>query len=173
MRKVFSSRPNSFSARTVTLCSPGRSMKPVMNPLAESTSSPGGSPTAAKRSGRAPVAGIACRKGVPVQIPHTPAPLIRGLGPYLAQFFGAGAMADPKLDLYVAGNSSPVTTNDNWGGAAEIAGVAQTVGAQPLTAATSKAAVFLLTLDPGVYSAQVTSANNASGIALVEVYAVP
>jgi hypothetical protein len=46
------------------------------------------------------------------------------------------------------------------------------VGAFSLDAG-SKDAALLLTLAPGVYSAQVTGVNGATGVALVEVYDVP
>jgi hypothetical protein len=36
-----------------------------------------------------------------------------------------------------------------------------------------KDAVILVTLDPGVYTVHVTSADGAGGVALIEVYAVP
>jgi hypothetical protein len=101
--------------------------------------------------------------------------MIRGVGPFLSQFFGASAMADPSLKAYVSQNGSNtlITSNDDWAGSAQVTAVAQSVGAFALTDAASKDSVLLLTLDPGVYSAQVNSTNNASGIALLEVYAVP
>ncbi|MDB6094232.1 MAG: repeat protein, partial [Verrucomicrobia bacterium] len=101
--------------------------------------------------------------------------LIRAIGPYLTQFFGASAMADPKLDLYmrVGGNSSVVYSNDNWGGTALLTSTGNSVGAFPLTDAASKDAVLLVTLDPGIYSANVLGVNNSSGITLVEVYEIP
>jgi pimeloyl-ACP methyl ester carboxylesterase len=101
--------------------------------------------------------------------------MVRGIGPYLSKFFGADAMADPKLDLYMnqANHDVLLASNDDWGGTAQIASTAHTVGAFVLPDPTSKDAVLLLTLDPGVYTAQITSADHSSGIALVEVYAVP
>jgi len=66
-----------------------------------------------------------------------------------------------------------IIANDNWGGEAKLASIAQTVGAQPL-AATSKDAALITTLSPGVYSVVVTDVDSGKGgIALVEVYAVP
>jgi hypothetical protein len=101
--------------------------------------------------------------------------MIRGVGPYLSQFFGASAMADPSLKVYVSQNGANtlITSNDDWAGSTQVTAVTQSVGAFSLTDAASKDSVLLLTLDPGVYSAQVNSTNNASGIALLEVYAVP
>jgi hypothetical protein len=101
--------------------------------------------------------------------------MIRAIGPYLSQFFGASAMSDPQLELNVSqsGVNTVLLTNDNWGGASLLTSVGNTVGAFPLTDQASKDAVILVTLDPGVYSAKVLGVNNASGITLVEVYEIP
>lgn len=98
--------------------------------------------------------------------------MIRAVGPHLTQFFGAAAMANPKLETF-SQSGALVASNDDWGGSSQIATVAASVGAFALTDTAGKDAVIFVTLDPGVYSAQVKSANNASGIALLEVYAVP
>ncbi|MBS0663652.1 MAG: hypothetical protein JSR48_10350 [Verrucomicrobia bacterium] len=103
--------------------------------------------------------------------------LIRGVGPRLADYGVPGALADPQLQLYqsVGGNSTLVAANDDWGvasNAAIVAATAAQVGAFALNAG-SKDAVLLVTLPPGVYSAQVSGVNGVSGIALAEVYEVP
>ncbi|HNC23579.1 MAG TPA: hypothetical protein PLU52_05170 [Opitutaceae bacterium] len=103
--------------------------------------------------------------------------LIRGVGPRLADYGVPGALADPQLQLYraVGSDSVLVAANDDWGAATNAAVVATTaaqVGAFALNAG-SKDAVLLLTLPPGVYSAQVSGVNGVAGIALVEVYEVP
>jgi glucose/arabinose dehydrogenase len=100
--------------------------------------------------------------------------LIRGVGPTLAQYGVAGAVADPQLTLFDA-SGNIIAQNDNWGdsaNAAQIASTADTVGAFALPAG-SKDAALLLTLAPGLYTAQVSGAGGTSGQALVEVYAVP
>jgi hypothetical protein len=100
--------------------------------------------------------------------------MIRAIGPFLSQFFGAAAMSDPQLELYSSASSTvPQLTNDNWGGSALITSTGSSVGAFSLTDLASKDAVLLVTLDPGVYSAKVTGVNNASGITLVEIYEIP
>src|SRR5262249_28437454 len=43
--------------------------------------------------------------------------LIRAIGPTLSAFGVPSVLADPKLELYQAGVSSPLSTNDNWGAA--------------------------------------------------------
>jgi hypothetical protein len=96
--------------------------------------------------------------------------LIRGIGPTLANYGVSGVLADPKLDLY-SGNTR-IDGNDNWGGAAAVSSAFTVTGAFPLPA-NSKDAALLVTLQPGLYSAQVSGVNNTTGIALVEVYEVP
>ena len=99
--------------------------------------------------------------------------MIRAIGPFLAQFFGTAAMADPQLEVFRSGSAVANYTNDNWGGSALITSTGASVGAFALPDPASKDAVLLLTLDPGVYSAKVTGVNNASGITLVEIYEIP
>jgi hypothetical protein len=97
--------------------------------------------------------------------------LIRATGPALAGYGVAGALADPALFLF---NQSglQIATNDNWGtGGAAVSTAAAQVGAFPL-AAGSLDASLILTLTPGVYSAQVSGVGGTTGIALLELYDV-
>jgi hypothetical protein len=98
--------------------------------------------------------------------------LIRAIGPALAAFGATGVLADPRLDLLVSGASTPLATNDDWGGGVNLTAAFNSVGAFPL-GATSKDAALLVTLDPGSYSVQVSGAGGATGEALVEIYEVP
>jgi len=101
--------------------------------------------------------------------------LIRAIGPTLGLFGVPGVLADPRLALYAAGGTTPISTNDNWGAAANAAQVSATftaVGAFPLALETRDAAL-LVTLPPGAYSAQISGPGTTTGIALVEVYEVP
>jgi hypothetical protein len=100
--------------------------------------------------------------------------LIRGDGPTLGEFNVSGALAQPVLTVFDS-NQKVVATNTVWGtnsNAAQIAAAATTVGAFALPANSADSAL-LLTLPPGAYTAQVTGANNTSGVALVEVYQSP
>ena len=104
--------------------------------------------------------------------------LIRGIGPELETSFGFASgttLPDPVLTLTNSAGQV-LATNDNWSDeaasvVAEITSVASEVGAFALTSGGGDA-VMLVTLPPGVYTAQVTDANNGEGIAIVEVYAV-
>jgi uncharacterized protein (DUF1800 family) len=97
--------------------------------------------------------------------------LVRGVGPGLAVFKFTGTLADPVLTLFSGG--TPIATNDNWG---------TPVNTTPITAATfsavgafalpagSKDAAMVVALDPGSYTAQLSGAGSATGLAIVEVY---
>jgi uncharacterized protein (DUF1800 family) len=94
--------------------------------------------------------------------------LVRAVGPALTSFGVSGALADPVLTLLNSSNTI-VATNDNW--TAADATTFASVGAFALPNG-SKDAAIVTTLAPGGYTAQVTSANTAAGIALVEVYEI-
>jgi cyclophilin family peptidyl-prolyl cis-trans isomerase len=98
--------------------------------------------------------------------------LVRGVGPSLAAFGVTGTMTDPRLDLFDNNTAQRVATNDDWGGAPELAAAAGSVGAFALAGGTSKDAVLFVTLAPGPYSARVSGADGGGGVALVEVYEV-
>jgi hypothetical protein len=87
--------------------------------------------------------------------------LLRAIGPSLPV---AGSLADPTLELHDS-NGTTLTLNDNWRSdqESEILGT----GIPPADDAES---AILTTLSPGPYTAIVRGANNATGIALVEVY---
>jgi len=100
--------------------------------------------------------------------------LIRGVGPTLAGFGVAGSLADPTLAIF-NGASQPVATNDDWGSTAnlpDLRAATTAVGAFVLTDA-SKDSALLVTLDPGVYSAQVNGVGGTTGVSLLEIYEVP
>ena len=96
--------------------------------------------------------------------------LIRAIGPTLTNYGVSGVLTDPKLELY-AGNTK-IGENDNWGGATVLSNAFSATQAFPLPA-NSKDAALLVTLQPGVYSAQVSGVGGTTGVALVEVYEMP
>lgn len=103
----------------------------------------------------------------------TRAILVRGIGPALAGFGVEGAMANPRLKVFQ--HEKVVAENDDWSAAADAAGIASTaarVGAFELPEGSEDAAL-LLTLPPNGYTVQLSSVDGASGVALIEVYAVP
>jgi L-ascorbate metabolism protein UlaG (beta-lactamase superfamily) len=104
--------------------------------------------------------------------------LIRGVGPRLNTGFGVvGALADPKLELYLNenGRSTLFAANDNWAetGATPVRAAFATAGAFDLPDANSRDAALLVTLPGGTFTAQISGVANASGEAMVEIYDLP
>jgi subtilisin family serine protease/outer membrane protein assembly factor BamB len=95
--------------------------------------------------------------------------LIRAAGPALTALGVGGALADPRLTLFRGAAS--LDGNDNWTSATLAASFPQ-VGAFAF-ASGSRDAALLVSLAPGSYTAQVSGVNDATGVALVEVYALP
>jgi L-ascorbate metabolism protein UlaG (beta-lactamase superfamily) len=103
--------------------------------------------------------------------------LIRGVGPRLTALGVTGALADPKVDLFLSegGRSTLFASNDNWGeaGAAPARAAFAAVGAFDLTDPASKDAAMVVTVPAGVFTAQVSGVWGATGEALVEIYELP
>jgi hypothetical protein len=95
--------------------------------------------------------------------------LIRAVGPGLAPLGVAGVLPNPTLALFDAAQVK-VAENDDW--PAELAPTFAAVGAFALGPGAGDAALRL-TLAPGGYSAQVSSAGEQGGAVLVEIYEVP
>jgi uncharacterized delta-60 repeat protein len=99
--------------------------------------------------------------------------LIRAVGPGLTAFGLSGVLADPVLTLYQC--NTVIATNDDWnadtGLGSALQTAAQQIGAFALPA--DYDAALLVTLPPGVYTAQVSGKNGATGIALIEIYEAP
>lgn len=92
--------------------------------------------------------------------------IIRAIGPSLVPNGVTDALLDPTLELYDS-NGALLASNDNWRSDQEAAIIATTV---PPT--DDREAAIVGTLAPGAYSAVVRGANGATGVALVEVYAL-
>jgi len=96
--------------------------------------------------------------------------LLRGIGPTLGTLGVAGAVPTVQLTLFDSSNTA-IATNITWGGDTALAAAFTQVGAFALPA-NSKDAALLATLLPGNYTVQVAGLNNATGVALVEIYEV-
>jgi hypothetical protein len=97
--------------------------------------------------------------------------IIRASGPALTKLTGmAGTLPDPVLELHRQSDGVILTTCDNWD--ATLAPRFDAAGAFPW-ATGSKDAAVMRTLEPGGYTVIVKDKTNASGVALVEVYALP
>lgn len=96
--------------------------------------------------------------------------LVRAAGPALAAFGVTGALAQPSLTLYRG--SQLIASNTRWSTAANapaLRDTAQRVGAFAFPEGSADSAL-LATLEPGDYTAQVTSVTSATGVALIELY---
>ena len=101
--------------------------------------------------------------------------LVRAVGPTLAGFGVNNALSDPILTIKRMSDSTTVRENDNWESGNDPALMTEATVKLGLNAlpSGSKDAIILMTLPPGLYTAVVSGANGATGIALVEVYEVP
>ncbi len=96
--------------------------------------------------------------------------LVRAAGPALTNFGLTDTLSDPTISVLNSANVA-VATNDNWGSvsAAAINAAAARAGAFAF-AQGSRDASLIADLEPGSYSVQVSGVNNATGLALVELY---
>lgn len=100
--------------------------------------------------------------------------LIRGVGPTLAGFGVAGAVADPTLVVISSTSGERVGNNDDWGSdnASDKRTTATAVGGFPLDEG-SRDAALLITLPPGPYTVEMNSGSGgAQGNGLIEIYEV-
>jgi hypothetical protein len=93
--------------------------------------------------------------------------IVRAIGPSLADVGVAGALADPTLELHDS-NGSMIAFNDDWRSDHQAQIIATTI--PPSKDAES---AIVETVPPGSYTAVVRGAKNSTGVALVEVYALP
>jgi hypothetical protein len=120
---------------------------------------------------RVPAGGVPAIAGFAVETSSAePVPvLIRAVGPGLASFNVAGAVANPRLALLNASGQT-VASNDDWGSAAGAAERAAAVGAFAL-APESRDAALAVALKAGTYSVHASDGEAGSGIVLIEIYA--
>jgi cyclophilin family peptidyl-prolyl cis-trans isomerase len=97
--------------------------------------------------------------------------LIRASGPSLTTFGVQNVMPDPQINVFNS-NTTVIASNAGWAGDTSITAAQTAVGAFAFTSTTSKDSAVLITLAPGSYSAQATSASGAAGTTLIEVYEV-
>jgi hypothetical protein len=93
--------------------------------------------------------------------------IVRALGPTLANFGVTNPLVDPALELRDA-NGSLLASNDNWKTAQQTE-----ITASSYAPPNDLEPAVVTTLAPGNYTAIVRGVNSATGIALVEVYALP
>lgn len=98
--------------------------------------------------------------------------LVRAIGPALSAFALTGALADPKLQLFRAGEEAPIASNEDWGGGPVLATAFARVAAFNLPAA-SRDAALLIRLAPGTYTVRAYGPPGAGGVILIDLYEVP
>jgi len=95
--------------------------------------------------------------------------LVRAAGPSLTPLGVAGALPDPKLDLF--SGQTVIASNDNWGGTTALSATFAQVGAFAYVSAASKdAAVHNTTMPAGNYTVQVSGVGGATGTVIAELY---
>ena len=100
--------------------------------------------------------------------------LIRAIGPGLEKQNVAGVLEFPEITVYNI-LREPIAHNDGWGNLwnpAEINEMSALVNT-PLLDEGSEDAALILELDPGLYTVKVNGENNTTGVALVEIFAIP
>ena len=91
--------------------------------------------------------------------------LLRGVGPTLGVFGVGGALSDSVMTVFQG--TRRVAQNDDWAGGFDFS----SVGAFAFSGATPRdAAIYNGTAAPDSYSIQITGKNNATGVALAEIY---
>ncbi|HUR56965.1 MAG TPA: MBL fold metallo-hydrolase, partial [Opitutaceae bacterium] len=117
------------------------------------------------------IAGFVVSGNVPKRL------LIRGIGPRLTGFGVPGALADPKVELYLSGPAGETlfASNDNWAelGAVPARAAFASAGAFDLSDGSSRDAALIVTVPAGAFTAQVSGVGSATGEALVEIYELP
>jgi hypothetical protein len=99
--------------------------------------------------------------------------LVRAVGPSLEQLGVVGMIRNPELKVFRTQGSldTLIAVNRDWDSSTSLfSELAESVGAFPLTIGAPDAAT-VLTLEPGVYTAQMFDPNS-SGVGLIEVYDV-
>jgi sugar lactone lactonase YvrE len=93
--------------------------------------------------------------------------ILRALGPTLGQspFNVPNALANPILELH-DGTGALITSNDNWGNAANASAIAASGYAPP----NNLESAILTNLAPGNYTAIVRGVNNTTGVALFDAF---
>jgi sugar lactone lactonase YvrE len=98
--------------------------------------------------------------------------LIQALGPALASEGVPGTLLHPVLSIYNS-SGAVIYSDTGWGSGSVLLKAAAAVYASPALQPDSADSEALLTLPPGGYTAQVSGANGATGVALCAIYQLP
>jgi len=115
------------------------------------------------------IAGFVIAGDAPKQV------IVRGVGPGISETV-SGYLHDPQLQVWkldtATGKWTLAGENDDWDHTATTAALFKAAGMGELTVG-SKDAALVLTLDPGIYTAQVSGVGRTTGVGVVEIYEVP
>jgi hypothetical protein len=116
------------------------------------------------------IAGFVISGDVPKRV------VVRGVGPGISTV--SGYLRDPQLQVWklntlvAPAKWELVGENDDWDHTATTAALFKSVGMGEL-ASDSKDAALVLTLEPGIYTAQVSGVGRSTGVGLAEIYEAP
>lgn len=95
--------------------------------------------------------------------------VVRARGPSLIPFGITNALFDPLMSVVRASDQTTIASNDDWPDASNASALSA-LGFAPSNGLES---ALLLTLNPGAYTAVVSGYSGLTGVAIVEVFAVP
>jgi hypothetical protein len=93
--------------------------------------------------------------------------LLRAIGPSLGAFGITNAVQDTTLELH-NGNGATIGSNDDWRSDQE-----QVIKDTTIPPSDNRESAIVQSLVPGPFTAILRGKNNTTGVALVEVYALP
>jgi hypothetical protein len=93
--------------------------------------------------------------------------IVRAIGPFLSDFGVQGALSDPTLELH-DGNGALLESNDNWTDSPNKQAIIDS-GIPP---SDSRESAIVRTLTPAGYIVIVRGVGGATGVAVVEIFAL-
>jgi hypothetical protein len=90
--------------------------------------------------------------------------IVRGIGPSLSAKGVPGALQNPTVSLFDSKNTS-IASNDNWQDSQTA-----DITASGIAPSDPRESALIATLDPGQYTAVMSSVDNTAGVGLIEVY---
>lgn len=97
--------------------------------------------------------------------------LVRAVGPSLGEFGVSGVLENPMLEV-LNFEGEVIASNDGWGGITSIIEASQSVGAFALDPGSQDAGI-IISLGTGLYTLRISGEDGTTGVALVELCALP
>ena len=96
---------------------------------------------------------------------------VRAVRPSLGEFGVSGVLENPMLEV-LNFEGEVIASNDGWGGITSIIEASQSVGAFALDPGSQDAGI-IISLGTGLYTLRISGEDGTTGVALVELYALP